>query len=146
MIRPVQGRADDLSDVSLELAAEAQSVSRARAAVVELAKRSGADADAVALAVSEAVGNSVIHGFRGKEPGQISVRATAEARALVVVVSDDGNGMLPDLESPGLGLGTSLISHMASEATFKSSGAGTTVTMVFSLASASRPTAGTGDG
>lgn len=132
----MQASPDDPSGVSLELAPEALSVGRARAAVADLARRVGAEPDAVALAVSEAVGNSVVHAFRGRDHGTISVCATTDGQALVVVVADDGTGMLPDLESPGLGLGTSLISQMASEARFQSSDAGTTVTMSFSLASA----------
>ena len=148
MIASVPVSADNPSELSLELPPEARSVGRARAALTELARKVGAEVDSVALAVSEAVGNSVVHAFRGRDDGSgtISVRATARDQALLVVVADDGTGMVPDLDSPGLGLGASLISQMASEATFQSSTAGTTVTMSFSLQSPSGASGAGSDG
>ena len=48
-----------------------------------------------------------------------------------MTVADNGVGMIPDLDNPGLGVGTSLISRLSELATFESSDEGTTVTMRF---------------
>jgi anti-sigma regulatory factor (Ser/Thr protein kinase) len=122
-------------DVELELPPDSASVTRARHALIPLARQVGAAAEDVALAVSEAVGNAVVHAFRGAERGTISVRGAVGPDALVVTVADDGIGMMPNLHSPGLGLGASLISRLADEARFESSEEGTTITMRFDRSS-----------
>ena len=123
----------ELSEVELELPPDAPSVAEARGAVTALAHNLGVPTQSVSLATSEAVTNCVIHAFRGREGGRITVRAWVERDALVVQVADDGIGMVPNLDTPGLGLGTSLISQVSREATFESSDQGTTVTMTFDL-------------
>ena len=120
-------------DFSLELPPVESSVATARHAARRAAQTAGAEEQDVALAVSEAVGNSVVHGFRFGRQGSILVSAETTGDALIVVVRDDGVGMLPDLDRPSLGLGTSLISRLSAEATFESSETGTTVTMRFEL-------------
>ena len=122
-----------ICDFTLELPPVESSVAKARHAARGAARSAGAIEEDVALAVSEAVGNSVVHAFRFGKQGSILVRAEATRDALVVVVQDDGVGMIPDLDRPGLGLGTSLISRLSKEATFESSEDGTTVTMRFEL-------------
>ena len=125
--------ASELSELEFELAPDALSVAEARGAVGELARNVGAPVQGVSLATSEAVTNCVIHAFRGRDDGRIVVRAWIEENALVVEVADDGIGMVPNLDTPGLGIGTSLISQVSREATFESSEQGTTVTMTFEL-------------
>jgi serine/threonine-protein kinase RsbW/stage II sporulation protein AB (anti-sigma F factor) len=62
------------------------------------------------LAVSEAVTNAVMHAYvDAPRPGAVSVDATFEGDSLLVEVSDDGSGMMPRLDSPGLGVGLPLI-------------------------------------
>lgn len=62
------------------------------------------------LAVSEAVTNAVMHAYVGApRPGAVSVNATFDGDSLLVEVSDDGSGMMPRLDSPGLGVGLPLI-------------------------------------
>jgi anti-sigma regulatory factor (Ser/Thr protein kinase) len=118
-------------DVDLELPPEPHSVSQARHAVRDLARAVGSREQEVALAVSEAVSNAVIHAFRFGKDGLVRVRARMEGEDLLVTVADNGVGMIPDLDNPGLGVGTSLISRLSDKATFESSDAGTTVTMRF---------------
>jgi anti-sigma regulatory factor (Ser/Thr protein kinase) len=62
------------------------------------------------LAVSEAVTNAVMHAYvDASQPGAVSVNATFEGDSLLVEVSDEGSGMMPRLDSPGLGVGLPLI-------------------------------------
>lgn len=118
-------------ELRLELPPTAESVGAARRAVGDFASDSGApDAD-VRLAVSEAVSNSVTHAYRGREPGTVEVVCRKEPEALTITVADDGSGMRPNLDSPGLGLGIPLITKLASEVRFDSSEGGTTVSMSF---------------
>ena len=69
----------------------------------------------VALAVSEAITNAVVHAYRDESAGPVRVVACAEPRRLVVVVRDHGCGMSPNPGSPGLGLGLSVIGRLAAE-------------------------------
>lgn len=122
-----------IDQLELELQAEPRSVPAARHAVSRLARVAGANPDDVALAVSEAVSNAVIHGYRGSA-GTIVVRAHLAEDHFVVEVNDHGVGMRPHPERSGLGMGLSLIMRLARDAVFDSSEAGTTITMRFALA------------
>ena len=89
----------------------------ARAALAEFAANAGASADqvdGVRLAASEAVTNAVLHAYRG-EPGQIQVTAALAGRELWILVSDEGGGMQPRADRPGLGLGLGLISQVCDD-------------------------------
>lgn len=72
------------------------------------------DTDAVALALTEAATNVIVHAYRDGARGDLRVVACAEPERLVVVVRDYGCGMRPRHDSPGLGMGLSLIGHLAS--------------------------------
>src|SRR4051812_40732123 len=61
------------------------------------------------LALSEAVTNAVVHGYRRRPPGTITVVVAVEDGAVIVSVTDDGDGMSPRIDSPGLGLGMPLM-------------------------------------
>jgi serine/threonine-protein kinase RsbW/stage II sporulation protein AB (anti-sigma F factor) len=126
--------AKDGATVRLDLPSAPPSIKRARDAVAELAEVAGAPAGDVRLAVSEAVTNAVVHAFRDRAPGTISVKADIDRGRLVVVVADDGIGMRPNPDSAGLGLGISLITTLSGEARFDSSPNGLTVSMVFQAA------------
>jgi len=66
------------------------------------------------LAVSEAVTNAVMHAYvDAPQPGAVSIDATFEGDSLFVEVCDDGSGMKPRLNSPGLGVGLPLIADTA---------------------------------
>jgi anti-sigma regulatory factor (Ser/Thr protein kinase) len=86
-----------------------KSVGILRTGIAALAARHGADADRqgdVALAVSEAMSNAVIHGFIDSSPGALHVIAEHHPGRLIVRVIDDGCGLVPRGDSPGMGLGT----------------------------------------
>ena len=67
----------------------------------------------IALAVSEAATNAVTHGYVGRPPGQFRVALAASEDEVEVLVEDDGRGMVPRPDSPGLGLGLPLIATVA---------------------------------
>lgn len=97
--------------------AEPASIPAIRQAVVELARRGGASAERcadVAIAVTEAATNAVVHAYiETAEPGTVRVTAAVLDGELRVTVADHGRGMLPRTDSPGLGLGMPLISDLA---------------------------------
>lgn len=74
------------------------------------------------VAISEAVSNAVLHAFRDRErPGTVTVAVDVTADALVeVTVRDDGIGMSPRDDSPGLGLGLGLIASLADQVEHRS--------------------------
>jgi len=68
----------------------------------------------IAVCVSEAMTNVVMHAYRDMDsPGQIDVEVELDGDAFTVRVSDQGHGLEPRLDSPGLGLGLPLISQFA---------------------------------
>jgi anti-sigma regulatory factor (Ser/Thr protein kinase) len=101
------------------------------------AEHGAADPDAVALAVSEAVTNAVVHAYvDAPEPGEIEVVAQMVAGdVLEIFVCDDGRGMLPRHDSPGVGLGLPLVATLAETFEVQArSGGGTQVRMAFGAA------------
>ena len=91
--------------------------SDARRAVHSVAAGRVADGYAVALAVSEAVTNVVVHAYRerGRDaaPGEVRVTVAVAADELMVTVTDEGIGMTPRVDSPGAGLGLAIIATLA---------------------------------
>ncbi len=67
----------------------------------------------IKLAVSEAVTNAVLHAYVGRRTGQVRLTASIEDDRLHIEVSDDGSGMMPRLDSPGLGVGLPFIADTA---------------------------------
>jgi anti-sigma regulatory factor (Ser/Thr protein kinase) len=67
------------------------------------------------LAISEALTNAVLHAFRTQDlPGTVTVTVDVTPDQFVeAVVRDDGMGMSPRSDSPGLGLGLGLIASVA---------------------------------
>jgi serine/threonine-protein kinase RsbW len=93
-------------------AARAAEIGPARRAVAAYAREHAVgDPDAVALAVSEAVTNVVLHAYvDDPTPGEVEVVARGlDDGGLVVTVSDDGRGMMPHPENPGAGFGLPLV-------------------------------------
>src|SRR6266508_4444227 len=111
-----QPSAPDIERLELRTHATPAAVPGVRRAVVDFAElhRVGVAPD-VALAVSEAITNAVLHAYRGGRAGEVRVVACAEPGRLVVVVRDYGCGMSPNPDSPGLRLGLAVIGHLATE-------------------------------
>ena len=74
-----------------------------------------------------------MHAYRGEAtPGPLAVDAYREGGEFFVVVCDEGTGMAPRTDSPGLGLGLGLIAGLSSRLEIASQEpAGASVTMVF---------------
>jgi serine/threonine-protein kinase RsbW len=66
----------------------------------------------IKLAVTEACTNVVVHAYPDGE-GPLGITAWVHDDRLTVVVHDEGRGMLPRPDSPGLGLGLPLIATLA---------------------------------
>jgi len=99
--------------LDLELPAVPKSVPRARRAIAAMLEGLDVDLWPVGLVVSEAVTNVVLHAYRDREPGRVRMEATVADGLLTVVVADDGIGMSPRADSPGLGVGLVLIRRLA---------------------------------
>jgi anti-sigma regulatory factor (Ser/Thr protein kinase) len=66
----------------------------------------------IRLAVTEACTNVVIHAYPDGEEGPLEVIATLKDEKLEIVVRDEGPGIEPRADSPGLGLGLPLIASL----------------------------------
>jgi serine/threonine-protein kinase RsbW len=120
--------------LGLALEAVPENVPVARRAVADYARSCQADVTRVALAVSEAVTNVVLHAYRNPPAGSVRVRAEMDRSDLVVTVADEGPGMRPNPDSPGLGMGLAIIGSTASDIELHDTGAGLELRMRFPCA------------
>jgi serine/threonine-protein kinase RsbW len=106
------------------------SVPLARRAAVAWARAQRASDEvlqSIALAVTEAATNVVVHAYRCRDvPGTFTLELDRDADGLRVSVSDDGEGMAPRADSPGLGLGMPLIASVTDKLEILSSDSGGT--------------------
>jgi two-component sensor histidine kinase len=125
--------------MELRLPPRAASVSAARHRVAAFVHGLGADSNDIELAVTEAVANSVEHGFRGRAEGTIVIRVeTLVPDTIAVTVSDDGVGIAPNPDRAGLGLGLAVIGRLTSDLEIRPGRPrGTAVHMRFPLRSSS---------
>ncbi len=125
-------------DIELVLPARAENVAIVRHAlgalgeVLEVGEQKLAD---IRLAVTEACTNVVVHAYPEGQEGPLEVLATLQQDDLLVVVRDEGRGIAPRSDSPGLGLGLPLIASLADAVQLGHDAQGRTeVRMTFSLA------------
>lgn len=105
----------DSAAIALCVLAVPGEVAGIRKAVGALARRAGLAEGLlsnVALAVGEACANAVVHAYAETRPGVLRVSASATPRGLDVVIADEGRGMAPRPDSPGLGLGLPLMASL----------------------------------
>ena len=119
------------------LPAHPPSVPLARRAVDRFAGECGASAralSAIALAVSEAVSNAVVHAYVDHDqPGIVEVDAQLRDGMLQVSVCDEGVGMRPRTDSPGVGLGLGLIASVSDDFELAERKPGVCVRMTFAM-------------
>jgi serine/threonine-protein kinase RsbW len=125
-----------MADVQLTLPARPENVAVVRHALGGLGEALALDPQTlsdVKLAVTEACTNVVVHAY-GDGDGPMEVAASVDDHVLRVVVRDEGLGILPRPDSPGLGLGLPLIATLTESLELgKGSDDRTEVTMVFRL-------------
>jgi serine/threonine-protein kinase RsbW len=86
----------------------------------------------VRLAVSEAATNALIHGCREQYgDSKIHVEAELVGDELLIDITDEGGGMRPRTDSPGLGLGLSVMAMVSQRLEIHEARPGTQVRMVF---------------
>jgi serine/threonine-protein kinase RsbW len=118
--------------------AVARTPAQARAALVAFARAHGASQQvvaALALAVSEAVTNVVVHAYRdAPAAGIVQVSADVADSELHVTIADRGAGLRAAATSPGLGLGLAIIAQSADGIDLKRTpGGGLELSMRFSI-------------
>jgi anti-sigma regulatory factor (Ser/Thr protein kinase) len=115
------------------------SVAALRRAVDDYAAGGGIDErrrEDIALAVSEAVSNAVVHAYADRDdPGEVRLDAWIDAGGLQIAICDHGVGMSPRVDSPGLGLGLPLMGKVTDRLLLEDSDPppGTCVRMTFAL-------------
>jgi anti-sigma regulatory factor (Ser/Thr protein kinase) len=88
--------------------------------------------EAIALAVSETVTNAILHAYDGQR-GEVRLSCRAEGGRFVVEVFDEGAGIAPRQDSPGIGHGLAMVGALAQtlDVAPGCGGRGTAVTMTF---------------
>jgi anti-sigma regulatory factor (Ser/Thr protein kinase) len=88
----------------------------------------------IVLVVSEALTNASLHAYLGMPCGSMALAAALSRRSLRVTVTDQGRGMLPRTDSPGLGLGLGVMARLTDSLEVSSPGGrGTEVCVSFDL-------------
>jgi anti-sigma regulatory factor (Ser/Thr protein kinase) len=125
--------------LDLDLPAVAESCPRARHALRAALDGTAVEMAAVELAVTEAVTNVVLHAYRERDStarhGRVRVTLDIDTAGASVAVVDDGLGMTVRADTPGLGLGLSLITNLCDQLEIEQRADGTTVHMRFVFAS-----------
>jgi serine/threonine-protein kinase RsbW/stage II sporulation protein AB (anti-sigma F factor) len=123
-------------DFQLSLPARAENVAVVRHAMRRYVEQFDVDDVAVSdilLAVTEACTNCVVHAYIDRE-GIVEVRGHCDGDELLVHVRDHGGGIVPRIDSPGLGLGLPVIMALTeSMSIHDADGGGTEVSMTFAL-------------
>jgi serine/threonine-protein kinase RsbW/stage II sporulation protein AB (anti-sigma F factor) len=138
--RPRAGQTEIMNPPALarKFLARADNIGPARHEATAFARRLGAvDPEGVALAVSEAVTNAVVHAYVGAaQPGHVELVAESiPDDGMRVMVCDEGRGMKPRPDSPGAGLGLPLVASIAQRIDMEARpGGGTRVCMYFATA------------
>jgi len=105
-----------MADMELALPARAENIAIVRHALGGFGEAFAVPESKLAdirLAVTEACANVVVHAYPNGEEGPMEVLASMWEGELTVLVRDWGAGVRPRSDSPGLGLGLSLIAALA---------------------------------
>ena len=127
-------------NMELALPARAENIAIVRHAFGALGEALAIDEEVVSdirLAVTEACTNVVVHAYPDDQEGPLEVLATLADDELTVLVRDEGPGIVPRPDSPGLGLGLPLIASLTEGMQLGHDEDGRTeVSMTFSLTGA----------
>lgn len=103
-------------DMQLALPARAENIAIVRHALGAFGEAVSLDTQGLSdirLAVTEACTNVVVHAYPDGQDGPMEVLASMVDGRLTVIVRDNGQGITPRPDSPGLGLGLPLIASLA---------------------------------
>lgn len=128
------GGAEVVPDLELSVEARPENVRLVRDVLVSACEGlclSPAFISRLTLAASEACTNVVIHAYEGSATGPMHITAFVESDGLRIAVRDEGLGIRPRFDSPGLGLGFPLIAAVADQVEFRSDDSGNEVRMSF---------------
>jgi anti-sigma regulatory factor (Ser/Thr protein kinase) len=88
----------------------------------------------IVLVISEALTNASLHAYIGMPRGSMALVAAQSRASLRVTVTDEGRGMIPRTDSPGLGLGLGVMARLSDALEVSSPGGrGTEVCVSFDL-------------
>ena len=118
-------------EMQQSLPATVESVAVARHAVRRFVANLGVDMDGIALAVSEAVANAVVHAYDEGASGVIELSATASPMEVAVVVRDRGRGLRAARDTHGAGFGIGIIRQLAQHVSLDETPSGVALTMRF---------------
>lgn len=125
-------------DMQLALPARAENIAIVRHAFGAFGETYALDTQTLSdirLAVTEACTNVVVHAYPDGDEGPMEVLASLLGDELTIVVRDEGRGVGPRPDSPGLGLGLPLIASLAESVQLgRDAQDRTEVRMTFSLA------------
>lgn len=115
--------------------AQPAAVSQLRHLAVDFAAAAGASnevVEAIALAVSETVTNAILHAYDA-DTGTVRLSCRVDGERFIVEVVDEGGGLVPRHDSPGIGHGLAMVGALAQtlDVARGSNGRGTAVTMAF---------------
>jgi len=126
-----------LEALEVTLPASPTSVGHLRSHAREFAAAAGATEEIVtdvALAISEASTNAVIHGYPDRDAtGTVALRGSVAEDWLELEVADRGAGFRQS-PSGGLGFGLKLMAEVSDSMTIEQRDAGTTIVLRFALA------------
>lgn len=130
--------------IKIEFESRSQNEGFARVAVSAFVSQLDPTLDEISdvkTAVSEAVTNSIIHGYGGKEDEKVVIEAKISGKEVTIVITDNGKGIedvekakeplytsRPDLERSGMGF-TVMETFMDSMEVFSAKGEGTKVVL-----------------
>ena len=130
--------------MKIEFLSKSENESFARVAVAAFISQLDPTIDAITdvkTAVSEAVTNSIIHGYENSKQGVVCIESEIKGREVTVIVSDNGGGIdnielarqplytsRPDLERSGMGF-TVMETFMDSLQVHSENGKGTKIIM-----------------
>ena len=133
--------ATTMPDIELALPARAANIAVVRHAFGAIGEAFAVDEETLSnirLAVTEACTNVVVHAYPDDREGPLEVLATLREEKLEVVVRDEGPGIAPRADSPGLGLGLPLIASLTESVQLgRDQAERTEVRMTFPLSGAS---------
>lgn len=127
------------ASIELALPARPESLTIVRQALSGLAEAGGWNSTFLTdakIALSEACSNVVVHAYPDGTDGTMTVMMTLQGNDLIILVRDQGAGIVPRISDrgAGLGLGLPLIAALTNEVRVRSADDGhTEVTMIFAI-------------